>query len=277
MSHSCSSTLSRRNMTLLRSSFSLAKPLPRTLSAGVPYQGAPTTSGNSRASLRSCSHFMGPKYRRAAALADARFRPLVPHAGRVVRRAAEGSRLRVALQPAEVLVADLDRLLVRSGTKDDAARFGERGVDDDGQPEETPERRLCSGLAAGEEALEGRFIQQPHRRNTQDAREELLVDHFRSGEDGDPDLVATFDDHGFHHPPPGHVHGRRQLLRSAGAPMRVPFVGNVMLFEEIDDLPGDHGVPPSVSRGTVRAASPSAKPTELSYHMLCNGNGLLSA
>src|SRR6266446_3057576 len=64
MSHSCSSTLSRRNTTLLRSSFSLTNPLPRTLSAGVPYQGASTTSGNSRASLRSCSHFMGPKHRR---------------------------------------------------------------------------------------------------------------------------------------------------------------------------------------------------------------------
>src|SRR6266478_4459653 len=68
MRRSCSSTLSRRNTTLLRSSFSLANPLPRTLSAGVPYQEAPTTSGNSRASLQSCSHFMGPEYRRSAAL-----------------------------------------------------------------------------------------------------------------------------------------------------------------------------------------------------------------
>src|ERR1700724_2911430 len=66
MSHSCSSTLSRRSTTLLRFSFNLTNPLPRTLSAGVPYQGASTTSGNSRASLRSCSHFMGPKYRRCS-------------------------------------------------------------------------------------------------------------------------------------------------------------------------------------------------------------------
>src|SRR3989442_8298197 len=32
----------------------------------------------------------------------------------------------------------------------------------------------------------------------------------------------------------------------------------VIPVQEIDDLPGDHGVPPSITWGTVRVASPSA-------------------
>src|SRR2546430_5730106 len=133
--------------TRCSASFSaIPRPMPREL----PVIRACFTSGISTSS-RSRTRW--------TALADARFGPLVPHAGRADRGAAEGSRLRVALQPAEVLVADLDRLLVRSGAKDDAVRFGERGVDDDRQPEEAPEGRLCSGLAAGEEALELLFTQ----------------------------------------------------------------------------------------------------------------------
>src|SRR5207253_9277310 len=126
-----------------------------------------------------------------SASTGAGFRPLVPDPRRARGEAAERSRLRVALQAAEVLVADLDRFLVRSGTEDDPLRFGQGGVGDHRQPEQGTERRLRAGLAASEEAFEVRFVQQPHRGNTEDLGEALLVHYLRGRQNGDPDLVAA--------------------------------------------------------------------------------------
>src|SRR3954469_24381549 len=92
-----------------------ARRSPWSMGATLP-EGSDRPSQRAAEAQRSRSIFSST----AARLADARFRPLVPHAGRAGRGAAERSHPRVALQPAEVLVADLDRLLVRSGAKDDA-------------------------------------------------------------------------------------------------------------------------------------------------------------